>query len=245
MRLSHPRYRETNYFRKREEVNRVWAITKKEFFNLLKSVKAIVIILLFSGGSFWVSNSLAKTVGQLAAGEYYSSLRLLVLFFGYLFATILSHSCLNNEVESKTIRLLLSKVSRASIVIGKLLGALLFWSVCLFVSFVFVSVIGRVWHVSELFIVFVTMAYFNSIVLLLSAVINKSSQTNFIGLILALAIPGLGLYTTLTAHSRLHILQYLFPYYYLLQGVVYMVIPLIFAVILTGCSVWVISRKDY
>lgn len=71
----------------------MWAITKREFWNLIKSVRALIIILLFSAGSIWVTNSLSKVSGQLDVEEYYASLRLLVLIFGFLFATILSHSC--------------------------------------------------------------------------------------------------------------------------------------------------------
>ena len=78
----------------------MWAITKREFWNLIKSVRALIIILLFSAGSIWVTNSLSKVSGQLDVAEYYASLRLLVLIFGFLFATILSHSCFNGEVET-------------------------------------------------------------------------------------------------------------------------------------------------
>lgn len=223
----------------------MWAITKREFWNLIKSVRALIIILLFSAGSIWVTNSLSKVSGQLDVAEYYASLRLLVLIFGFLFATILSHSCFNGEVETKTIRLLLTKVSKTSIVVGKLLGTSLFWMACLTGSFLFISVVGKVFRPSELFIAFSTMAYFNSIVLLISVVTTKSSRSNFIGLIFALLLPGLGLYATLTATSPLNFLQYFFPYFYLLQGVRYMSVPLVFAVLLTWVAVLLVKRRDY
>lgn len=152
----------------------MWAITKREFWNLIKSVRALIIILLFSAGSIWVTNSLSKVSGQLDVEEYYASLRLLVLIFGFLFATILSHSCFNGEVETKTIRLLLTKVSKTSIVIGKMLGASLFWLVCLTGSFIFISAVGKVFHPSELFIAFSTMAYFNSII----SAVQRQAQSN-------------------------------------------------------------------
>ena len=61
----------------------MWAITKREFWNLIKSVRALIIILLFSAGSIWVTNSLSKVSGQLDVEEYYASLRLLVLQQSY------------------------------------------------------------------------------------------------------------------------------------------------------------------
>jgi ABC-2 type transport system permease protein len=223
----------------------VWAITKREFWNLIKSVRALIIILLFSAGSIWVTNSLSKVSGQLDVEEYYASLRLLVLIFGFLFATILSHSCFNGEVETKTIRLLLTKVSKTSIVIGKMLGASLFWLVCLTGSFIFISAVGKVFHPSELFIAFSTMAYFNSIILLVSVVTAKPSRSNFVGLIFALLLPGLGLYATLTATSPLHFLQYFFPYFYLLQGVEFMGVPMIFSTLITWVAVLLVKGRDY
>lgn len=177
--------------------------------------------------------------------EYYASLRLLVLIFGFLFATILSHSCFNGEVETKTIRLLLTKVSKTSIVIGKMLGASLFWLVCLTGSFIFISAVGKVFHPSELFIAFSTMAYFNSIILLVSVVTAKPSRSNFVGLIFALLLPGLGLYATLTATSPLHFLQYFFPYFYLLQGVEFMGVPMIFSTLITWVAVLLVKGRDY
>ena len=223
----------------------MWAITKREFWNLIKSVTALIIILLFSAGSIWVTNSLSKVSGQLDVKEYYASLRLLVLIFGFLFATILSHSCFNGEVETKTIRLLLTKVSKTSIVIGKMLGASLFWLVCLTGSFIFISAVGKVFHPSELFIAFSTMAYFNSIILLVSVVTAKPSRSNFVGLIFALLLPGLGLYATLTATSPLHFLQYFFPYFYLLQGVEFMGVPMIFSTLITWVAVLLVKGRDY
>ena len=223
----------------------MWAITKREFWNLIKSVRALIIILLFSAGSIWVTNSLSKVSGQLDVEEYYASLRLLVLIFGFPFATILSHSCFNGEVETKTIRLLLTKVSKTSIVIGKMLGASLFWLVCLTGSFIFISAVGKVFHPSELFIAFSTMAYFNSIILLVSVVTAKPSRSNFVGLIFALLLPGLGLYATLTATSPLHFLQYFFPYFYLLQGVEFMGVPMIFSTLITWVAVLLVKGRDY
>ena len=223
----------------------MWAITKKEFWNLIKSVKALIIILLFSAGSIGVTNSLSKVSGQLDVKEYYASLRLLVLIFGFLFATILSHSCFNGEVETKTIRLLLTKVSKTGIVVGKMLGASLFWLVCLTGSFLFISAVGKVFHPSELFIAFSTMAYFNSLILLISVVTAKPSRSNFVGLIFALLLPGLGLYATLTVTSPLHFLQYFFPYFYLLQGVEFMGVPMIFSTLITWVAVLLVKGRDY
>lgn len=223
----------------------MWTIAKKEFINMLRSMKAIIVILIFTGGSFFVSNSLSQMTGKLDGSEYYSSLRLFVFIFGYLFATILSHNAINSEIETKTIRLLLTKTSKTKFVLGKFLGILLFWAICLSVSFLSVSLLGKVFEPTQFIMVIVMMAYFNSIVLLLSAVIERSAMTNFLGLLIALAFPAIGLWVTLSIENPLHSMQLLFPYYYILQGTIYMVIPFVLACLLIGCTILNVYRKDF
>ena len=83
------------------------SVAKNEFLNLIKSVKAVIVILVFVLFSFYISNFLIKSshlnTGKAAA---YSSLRLLVFVLGYLFASILSHNTINREIEQRTGRLL-------------------------------------------------------------------------------------------------------------------------------------------
>lgn len=220
------------------------AILKKESINLFKSFKSIFIILFFGLFSYFISNFLSSSVQLIDKSSFYASIRLLVFLLGYLFVSILSHNCINKEIETKTIRLTITKISRIDFLIGKLLGTMLFWIACLLISFLMISIMGKVFDISILFMLIVTMIYFISIVLLLSTIITKSSLTNFIGLVLGLLIPILGLWLTMGGSTNLDFLKLLFPYYYVLKGMAYMFIPLGISLILNIISIRILSRKD-
>ena len=112
------------------------AIAKHEFWQLFKSVKSVLVIVILLGASYIVSKNGAELIALIDEGAganevYYSGLALILLLFGPLFTFALSHDVINREVSNKTIRFLLTRTSHANILIGKLLGILSFWFVCL------------------------------------------------------------------------------------------------------------------
>jgi ABC-2 type transport system permease protein len=223
-------------------------IAKNEFLKLFKSIKSILTVLVFTLTSYYTAGYFSNNAFNSVAGKgspYYSSLRLLIFIFGYLFVTILSHDCINREIELQTIRLITSKVSRLSFILGKFFGIACFWLVCLSISTLSIILVCNKFELSTIFMLFLTCIYYISITILISCIIKKSSMTNFIGLLISFAIPIFGLYCSLSQKKSLSIFSYLFPYYYVLQGDVKIVIILIISIICIMASYLIINRKDF
>lgn len=221
------------------------SVAKNEFFNLIKSVKAVIIILIFVMFSLYISDFLIKSAefntGKVAV---YSSLRLLVFVLGYLFASILSHNTINREVEQRTGRLIVTKISRNSFLMGKFVGNLTFWFVCITVSYVLISIMSNQQDVEVYFMTLSTMTYFVGLVLLISTLINKTSMSNFLGLFLGLAMPGIGIWITLAERHVLGFTKYIFPYFYILKGGAFMLIPVLIAIIWIIIALIIIGKKE-
>lgn len=221
-------------------------IAIKEFKNLIFSIKSIIVILIFALFSFYIADFLAKTLNATNDNKSaaYSSIRLLVFIFGYLFASILSHNSINKEVELKTARFVVTKVSRLSFLLGKYIGTCLFWFFCLTISYMIISIMSKQFDFEVYIMVLVVMVYFVSLVLMISTLIDKSSLSNFLGLIIGIAFPILGLWVTLNESKPFSFMKYLFPYYFILKGAIYIVIPLIISFIMMALSCIIFKRKE-
>ncbi len=221
------------------------SVAKNEFLNLIKSVKAVIVILVFVLFSFYISNFLIKSshlnTGKAAA---YSSLRLLVFVLGYLFASILSHNTINREIEQRTGRLIVTKISRKSFLLGKFIGNLMFWFVSITVSYILISIMSNQQDGEVYFMTLSTMIYFVGLVLLLSTAVNKTSMSNFLGVFLGIAIPGIGIWITLDEKHILGFTKYIFPYFYILKGGAFMLIPDLIAIIWVIIALIIIKRKE-
>lgn len=138
---------------------------KEEFLSTVKSTRTIIIISIFvlfsySMSKYIIGVSASVTSGMSAA---YSSIRLLVFLMGYLFVSILSHSTLNKEIETGSIKFVASKISRNQIILGKLAGIFLFWLICLTSSFVVISLMTRQLDISALIVLLITIFYYISV----------------------------------------------------------------------------------
>src|SRR5699024_1856594 len=128
-------------------------ILKREFIDSFKSIRSILIILFITFITYQASNILSYNeefiTGLLSVGmtieSAFTSIILFIMFiFGFLFVFSISHDVINKEIELKTIRLLVTKVSRLHIMLGKLLGVLAFWIVVITLSFVIASLFSDV-----------------------------------------------------------------------------------------------------
>src|SRR5690625_3621684 len=134
----------------------MWSIAKHESLQLLKSLKSIL-VLLFLLGSAYIGvkiteplkdslNMLAETDPMIVENEALISsigLAFVVLIFGPMFALVLSHDAINKDVEQRTMRFLVTKISRRNIVLGKLVGHLLFWFTILTIAYLLVFVLSK------------------------------------------------------------------------------------------------------
>ncbi|WP_024833221.1 ABC transporter permease [Ruminiclostridium josui] len=224
------------------------SVARTELFKQLKTFKALVIVAIFiivsySASNFFKSNE--SLLGFKNNTAFYSSIRLLVILFGYIFVSTISYNCINNEIELKTIRLVINKISRTEFIIGKLLGISAFWFLCLTVSFSVVSAIAGTFSLSIYLLIIVAMFYFICLVIFLSTIVEKQSVSNFLGIIVGLLMPTLGLWSTLSNSNIIfRVIRYIFPYYYMLKEGPYLLIPAIIGVLFILMSLKVFIGKD-
>lgn len=106
------------------------AITKKEFFQLFKSVKSIIMIVVLLVSSYYFAKYTERLVPILELEQtsswYAGGLLIILLLFGPLFVMSLSHDVLNRELSERTMRFLVTKTSKANILFGKFLGVWIF-----------------------------------------------------------------------------------------------------------------------
>lgn len=222
-------------------------VAKNEFFKLFKSIKSILIILIFICTSYFTAKYFTNNIFESSSNNgspYYSSLRFCVFILGYIFVSTLSHDCINKEIESQTIRLVISKISRKDFLLGKFIGITFFWCVCILISSLCIILISSVVEIKTIVTMILTCIYFISIVILTSCLIPKSSMTNFIGIVLGFIIPGLGLYCYFTENRFWGIFKYLFPYYYAMNMNATSIVIGIISIGIISISYFLIGRKD-
>ena len=167
-------------------------------------------------------------------------IKLAVILFGYLFSSILSHSCINREMENKSARLVISKISRTEYIVGKYLANIMFWIICFVLIYGGLFLRYRVFDISELVTNTVTLMYYNSIVLLLSTVVKHGAASNFLGLAVSIALPFIGLYTM----AKNSFLRFLFPYSYIFNLDWNTLVPVMLSAIIVGIAVAIFKRMD-
>ena len=199
----------------------MYVIGKREFISLFKGVKSVIIVIMLLVTSYYsakFSNLLTSGI-ELTAREaeniYTVGLLILLLFFGQLFVMGLSHDSLNRETHERTIRFLVTRTSRTSIIVGKFLGIWLFWFVCLTISFLLTSIFSQK---IDVFIFSQTMSlvtYQIALTILLSVLIPKPGITMFLGIMIGVAFPIIGFWVTLTTNTWGNWMKFITPYYYL------------------------------
>lgn len=222
-----------------------------EFKNLFKSIRSVLIILLLlvaTLGSASIMDNFSDEIQEMGLdGIYIAGLYALLVIAGPLFVLGLSHDVINKEIHSRTIRFLVTKTSRNQIVLGKFLGILAFWFFCIFISSLLLIPFSGKFYIVEIFDLVIFIGYFIALALFLSTVISKPGLTMFIGLLLSIILPVLGMWGILSPENFiLKVISLITPYYYLgLENkvVTYIVLPLITALLVIG-SLSILKRRD-
>ena len=225
------------------------AIAKHEFWQLFKSVKSILVIVILLGASYFVSKNGAELLALIDGREgdkevYYSGLALILLLFGPLFTFALSHDVINREVSNKTIRFLLTRTSHANILIGKLLGVLSFWFVCLACCYVVIIIYAK--HVElYLFLQMMLLLLFSvSLAFLLSVIVTKPFMSMFISVVLGLALPVVSLLLVST-EKWWGLFGYITPYQYLQNDDWKIIFMVLIGSAIMGLTYIVFKRRAY
>ncbi|WP_340578947.1 ABC transporter permease subunit, partial [Staphylococcus aureus] len=137
-------------------------------------------------------------LGNLGVAEtpYSMGLLLTVLLASPLFIFALSHNVINEEVKTRTIRFLATKTNRPTIIIGKFLGALLFWFLILLITTLLIIIYSHEFYYIELLQSVVFISYYLSLAVFLSVLINSTVLTNFLGIALPIVMTILGIWSS-------------------------------------------------
>ncbi|WP_350299909.1 hypothetical protein [Peribacillus frigoritolerans] len=201
----------------------MYIIGKREFISLFKGIKSVIIVMMLLATSYYSAkfSDLLTTGIELTAREaeniHTVGLLILILFFGQLFVMGLSHDSLNRETHERTIRFLVTRTSRTSIILGKFLGIWLFWLICLTTSFLLTSIFSQK---IDVFIFTQTMSlltYQIGLTILLSVLIPKPGYTMFLGIMVGVAFPIIGLWVSFTSNVWVSWMKFITPYYYLIR----------------------------
>lgn len=228
-------------------------ILNREFINSFKSIRSVLIILfitflsyqsaMFINNNPEIVNEIINSDGK-EGSAYTAAVALIILVFGFLFVFATSHDLINKEVELGTIRLLVTKVSRKQIMLGKLLGTMLFWLVTISISFTILSIFAGAWFPKDYFQTLIFLFYIVSFVILISTLIAKTTLTMFIGILFGISLPIIGLATAVSDKWYLAPFKYLLPYNYLDGSIELMLAPLAIGVVYFLIAVYIMERKD-
>lgn len=171
-------------------------------------------------------------------------LLILILFFGQLFVMGLSHDSLNRETHERTIRFLVTRTSRTSIILGKFLGIWLFWLICLTTSFLLTSIFSQK---LDVFIFTQTMSLLTfqiCLTILLSVLIPKPGFTMFLGIMVGVAFPIIGLWVSFTSNVWVSWMKFITPYYYLIREDYTFLVIVILAGIMLVIANLIFKRRE-
>lgn len=226
----------------------MWAICLRECKELFKGVRPILIIGILISVSF-ISAKLVNTFpldieGITKQDSYTTGLMLSIFLFGILFVFTLSHDVINREIESRTIRFLVTKTSRNKILIGKLLGILFFWFILIVVCLGVIAFFSKALHFTVLLECMVFLFYCICAVVLLSTLIPRTGQSMFLGIVIALLLPALSFWSILSNKFYIVWFKYLTPYYYFELDFPLKYFPIVIALIFLFLSLYVFKRRD-
>lgn len=227
------------------------SISIREFKNLFKSIRSFIIIAIMFGVTVLAAKMLSQFDGELQElgldNAYMGGLLLLILILGPLFVTSLSHDIINREVHTRTVRFIVTKLSRTKIVLGKFIGVSLFWITCLTISLILIIPFSGEFYFLELIEAIIFITYFISVSLFLSSFIDKPGISMFLGIILSLAFPIVGIWA-IASQSNIYIflLSFITPYYYFGQeneAFIYFV-PILSTILVLG-SIMIFRKRDF
>ncbi|KOR86114.1 hypothetical protein AM233_20410 [Bacillus sp. FJAT-22058] len=228
----------------------MYIIGKREFINLFKGIKSVMILMLLLATSYYSAkfSDLLTSGIELTAREaeniHTVGLLILILFFGQLFVMGLSHDSLNRETHERTIRFLVTRTSRTSIILGKFLGIWLFWLICLTTSFLLTSIFSQK---LDVFIFTQTMSLLTfqiCLTILLSVLIPKPGFTMFLGIMVGVAFPIIGLWVSFTSNVWVSWMKFITPYYYLIREDYTFLVIVILAGIMLVIANLIFKRRE-
>ncbi|MFD1927739.1 ABC transporter permease subunit [Sporosarcina siberiensis] len=235
----------------------MWSIAKHESIQLLKSIKSILVLFFLLGSAYAgvkITELLKNSLHMLSESEalilendvmiYSAGLSFIILIFGPLFAFILSHDVMNREIEQRTMRFIVTKVSRTNIVLGKVLGHLFFWLTILTAAYLLIFILSGYFSFHAFFQSFSALSVFVALALLLSLLINKPILSSFLSILLGIAIPIISLLVIFSEKWYISIFKYMSPYYYLQDDLMIFLVNFAFSAIYVLVAIYLFRKRD-
>ncbi|MGY3312967.1 ABC-2 type transport system permease protein [Peribacillus simplex] len=228
----------------------MYIIGKREFISLFKGIKSVIIVIMLLVTSYYsakFSNVLASGM-ELTAKEaeniHTVGLLTLIVLFGQLFVMGLSHDSLNRETHERTIRFLVTRTSRTSIILGKFLGIWLFWLICLLISFLLISIFSQKIDMFIFSQIMSLLTYQIGLTILLSVLIPKPGFTMFLGIMVGLAFPIIGFWVSFTSNVWVSWMKFITPYYYLIREDYTFLVIVLFTGIMLVIANLIFNRRE-
>ncbi|MFJ7939082.1 ABC transporter permease [Peribacillus sp. NPDC096622] len=228
----------------------MYIIGKREFINLFKGIKSVIIVMMLLVTSYYSAkfSNVLESGMELTAKEaeniHTVGLLTLIVLFGQLFVMGLSHDSLNRETHERTIRFLVTRTSRTSIILGKFLGIWLFWLICLMISFLLISIFSQKIDVFIFSQIMSLLTYQIGLTILLSVLIPKPGITMFLGIMVGLAFPIIGFWVSFTSNVWVSWMKFINPYYYLIREDYTFLVIVLFAGIMLVIANLIFKRRE-
>lgn len=229
------------------------AIMKREFIDVVKSIRSILILLFITFTAYQAASFLNNNLGMfrelllegVTESELYTlSVSFIVIAFGFLFGFTISHQAINKEMELKTIRLIVTKRSMKEIMIGKMLGHFAFWLLTITLSYLLIFMVTKSWSIHNYLSSVMIMFYVVNAAFLLSTLVKKSLATMFLGMFLGVVIPIIGMLSTASDKWYFLPFKYLLPFYYTDQHILMLLIPIVIAIGLFIIATVLMEKRD-
>ncbi|MBF4501934.1 ABC transporter permease subunit [Savagea sp. SN6] len=225
----------------------MFVIATKEFLEMMKSFKALLVIALLVLSSYFASSFIASAPAEFMMGTdaYTAVIRLFLLGFGFVFVLMLSHDVMSREVASGTMRLLITKTSRIAIIGGKFLGIAAFWLFSLGVSLAIISFFAKELPWLAFLQLYSFLLFIIGLCLLLSTLAKSPNVSLLIGLAVSFIAPIIGIWSTFSDKAWLQPFKYILPYRYQTAENVSLFVPVLFGIGFLTLATFLFKRGDY
>lgn len=223
----------------------------REFQSLFKSVKSVIIIVVFAGLSILAINILSSFSEMLVEfgidNVYLAGVMIVIQLLGPIFVMSISHDVLNQECHNRSIRFIVTKISRDKVIIGKFLGISLFWMLCMLSAWMIAFAYTSHFDLQSLIQAYIFLSYFIALSIFLSTIIPKPTFTIFAGVLIGLSMPVIGLWSSLDeTNPYIMIIGLLTPYVYF-QNEQYAILPyvvIVLTIVLLMMTILLFRKRD-
>lgn len=186
----------------------------------LKSIKTIIISIVFIGLSFLIakySGSLSIILDSNGSSPAIQLMFLCYAFMGFLFSSILFGGIISKEVETETLRYITPYLSRRKIYTAKYLITITYFLLVILLALIVVfSVRGVIvvpWR--DLLSIIVFFLYIESVIIMVSTISKNERTATLVGIVLSLLFPAIFTVAYFRDNIFLDAIDWLLPYRYL------------------------------